>query len=378
MKLFDLLKRQTELLRSFRLCRDFTLEDSKINVKTFSFCSHEGFNVYSNDSHIKEDAGIGENYRFYYPVFLPQGIKKFNSAILLLHGLNERNWNKYLSWAEYLVSTTGKPVIMFPIAYHMNRAPSSWANPRDMIKLVSERKKILGDNDKTVTYANVALSMRLHQDPNRFYNSGRQTVIDITDYVKQIKDGENPLFFPDAKIDIMSYSIGSFLSEILLKANPCEMFSDSKLFMFCGGSVFNYMNGRSRSIMDNSSFDRIYYYYSEEWFKNRNNSFEKNNIYDAFTSFIRADKEEYDRKDFLLKNKHRIQGVSLKKDKVIPYSGIEACMGKYLAGETFVNIDFPYEYSHEVPFPVNNKKISSEILSESFLNVFQRAAEFLS
>jgi len=47
-------------------------------------------------------------------------------------------------------------------------------------------------------------------------------------------------------------SIGAFLSQVVLMANQKNLFSDSRLFMFCGGSIFRSMFGVSRSIMPNS------------------------------------------------------------------------------------------------------------------------------
>jgi len=79
------------------------------------------------------DNHIQENKTFTYTVFAPSGKEKRDKAIILLHGLNERTWEKYLTWAEYLAQNTGKPVILFPIAFHMNRTPSRWCNQRNPI-----------------------------------------------------------------------------------------------------------------------------------------------------------------------------------------------------------------------------------------------------
>ena len=39
------------------------------------------------------DNNIQENKSFSYTIFTPKGSRKTNQAILLLHGLNERNWD---------------------------------------------------------------------------------------------------------------------------------------------------------------------------------------------------------------------------------------------------------------------------------------------
>ena len=68
-----------------------------------------------NDNQIKEN----QNFTYYVVVPSNEGDtkpdKKFGSAILLFHGLNERSWDKYRPWANYLSDKTGKPVILFPI-----------------------------------------------------------------------------------------------------------------------------------------------------------------------------------------------------------------------------------------------------------------------
>ena len=62
--------------------------------------------------------GIKENKNFQYLVFAPRGIKN-NKAILLLHGLNERKWDKYYTWGHKLAKDTGKSVILIPFSFHL-------------------------------------------------------------------------------------------------------------------------------------------------------------------------------------------------------------------------------------------------------------------
>ena len=73
------------------------------------------------------DAGIAENRIWTCDVVLPAGVERAGGAILLLHGLNERAWTKYHPWAVELARRTGRAVVLFPIAFHMQRAPASWA-----------------------------------------------------------------------------------------------------------------------------------------------------------------------------------------------------------------------------------------------------------
>lgn len=75
------------------------------------------------------DRTIEENLRFEYLVVTDREERRFNGATLLFHGLNEKSWSKYLPWAQRLCRLTSRPVILFPIAFHMDRAPADWSAP---------------------------------------------------------------------------------------------------------------------------------------------------------------------------------------------------------------------------------------------------------
>ena len=92
---------------------------------------------------------------------------------------------------------------------------------------------------------------------------------------------------------------------------------------------------------------------------------------------IRPDKYKKERELFFNDFKGTISGISLLKDKVMPWSGVEDCMGSKLATKCFSLIDFPYSYSHESPFPVNTG-IDDYLLNSSFQDVFKKAVAFLS
>jgi hypothetical protein len=374
-KVVDFLNRQKALLLNFKSGK--TEIDEPVKIEYFDFFSDAEVKI---NPKLITDNNIVENKKFKYPVFIPKGFKKYDSCIILMHGLNERNWDKYLYWAEYLATNTSKPVILFPIAYHINRSPEDWSNPRIM-KYVVEKRNSEEVNNRSVCFANAALSDRLSEDPSRFYNSGHQTVLDMTNLASQIKGGMHPLFNEGTSIDFFAYSIGAFVSEIILMANPEKLFTDSRLFIFCGGSIFKSMYGESRFIMDKQAYDKIFNFYCYDWLNQLNRFIYegklKPDVYlDAFNTMIRADKFRHERESFFENSKGRIAGVSLVKDTVMPYSGVEACMGNKIAHECFQLIDFPYEYSHESPFPTNGK-VEDHVLSDSFASVFQKAASFL-
>lgn len=336
------------------------------------------------------DDCIDENQRFNYTIFTPDRTEKQDKAILLLHGLNERSWDKYLTWAEYLVEHTGRPVILFPIAFHMNRSPLTWNNPRTILPWVSMRKKEVSGLTNS-TFANVALSYRISKQPLRFYVSGLQSAYNIQQLVGEIKSGSHPLFKEGTSINIFAYSIGAFLSQILLLANTDEMFSDTKLFMFCGGSIFSHMNGNARDILDKEASDRLMSYYINDFLKERQRQRQgaapkspcgienlgavPRCLEEAFRMMISPDEMRNYRESFFQLACQHIRAISLKRDIVIPTEGVIRALGKS-SRKILQELDFPFEYSHQTPFPFRAGKDKEEV-NQAFNRVFGQVAEFL-
>ncbi|MDR0412420.1 MAG: DUF6051 family protein [Dysgonamonadaceae bacterium] len=380
----NILLRTKQLENLFSSGKKIRLEDSRLEVLPFQFeSSYQANEIKTIQENLlpdefgdNKDDFINENKSFSYSVFTPSGKCKTDKAILLLHGLNERSWKKYLIWAEYLANKTGKPVILFPIAFHMNRTPLLWVTPRLIRPWVEKRMKEL-PGLKNSTYVNVALSSRLSQEPIRFYTSGLETICNIQQLVKDIKTGKHPLFKEDTSIHLFSYSIGALLSEILLLANPDKLFTNSRLFMFCGGSIFSDMNASARDIMDSAANDDIHRYYLHDFIKNTPalhlNVAE--NIKKAFKAMIRPDVLTDYREKFFQQACSRIRAISLKADTVIPTKGLVAAIGKY-SDKIVEEIDFPYAYTHQWPFPLD-ARIPAEVVRNSFENVFGKAAVFL-
>lgn len=353
--------------------KNFVIDSSNTEVRFFDFNSNttvEKENILLQSS----DTNILGNYSFRYPVFVPLGNKTFNKAILLLHGLNERSWSKYLTWAEYLSEKTETPVILFPIAYHMNRGEMDWSNPRKMTNTLNSRKEIY-NGDRSISYANIALSNRLSEHPSRFYLSGRQTLFDVSQLFEEIKSGQNPMFKENTEINIFAYSIGAFLSQVALLSNHKNLFSNSRLFMFCGGSIFSSMFGVSRSILDKASFKKLREYYIYMFGNEPNAIWKQDNIFTAFRRMISPDKFRSERETDFKNLTHRIRGVALSKDIVIPYHGVKEAMGEKSAEASIKLKDFSFNYTHENPFPHNEKDTST--LNKAFNDVFSSAAAFL-
>jgi hypothetical protein len=384
--------RFNELKALFCLSREVNIiEDSNIEIRNFSFTSttslafpfEDIYDSYSTEQNLLlVDNKIKENESFIYPVFTPKSECKFNKAIVLLHGLNEKSWHKYLPWAYYLAEKTNRPVILFPISFHMNRCPETWGNPRAMMPLLGQRKKI--GNLTNMTFANVALSERLTEDPLRFFRSGRQSAEDIIGLLQTVKQGKHPLLEPNARVDFFAYSIGAFLSQILFIANPKNLLDESRLFLFCGGALFSQMRGTSKLIMDSQAYRSLREYYLGYFVKEMKAStpfstFIKNSpIGNAFRAMLAPESLSVFRNSAFRNLNNRMKIIALMKDRVIPARSIQSVFsGIKRDFNSLVDVlDFPYEYSHEIPFPILNNQNYIQV-DQSFERVFGSAADFL-
>lgn len=327
------------------------------------------------------DADYSSNYKFSYPVVAPAENRKWDRCILLFHGLNEKSWDKYLAWAGKLSLQMNKPVILFPIAYHMNRAPKSWSDPRMMKGAVQSRLSFHKKNEST--FANAALSTRLGAYPETFIYSGLQSYYDIWQLLADINSGNHPIFEANCKADIFAYSIGAFLAEILFIGNPDKLLQDSRLFLFAGGPTFDSMIGNSRYIMDYKAFHSLL---TLKRNKKRKMVYESlvatnlpdfENAWNGFMAMIAFKKGKEMREKALMQRGTQIYAVALEKDKVMPVKQIV----KSLRGKkdnlpvTIDIIDFPYDYTHENPFPLKNDKILP-LVNRSFEVIIEKAVRF--
>jgi pimeloyl-ACP methyl ester carboxylesterase len=361
----------------------FTVEKKKISIPGSDIEIH---NVdFRSDAPLIEfsninDRLIAENRTFSYPVFKPRNTKS-DKVILLLHGLNERSWVKYLVWAYYLALNTDSWVILFPISFHINRSPSAWKDPRAMIPFMKDRNSSIREINKS-SFANIALSNRLTEDPMRFFKSGYQTTSDIVKLLSAVRDGEHEIIPRTNRFNIFAYSIGAFLAEIILMGNPGNLFSESKLFIFCGGSVFSNMQGSSKLIMDSVAFDRVYNYYLNDFEKTLTGKsplvefLRSNQIGMAFRSMIDIGRLKIFRENILKNLKDQIHSLSLLKDSVIPCKGIISTLGNNNRKNIVDVWDFPYAYTHENPFPILESPLSKKV-DYWFERVFAEATMFL-
>lgn len=321
-----------------------------------------------------EDLANNPNNDFSYPVINPMNGKKANGCVIMLHGLNERSWHKYLPWAYTLAIFTHKPIILFPIAYHMNRSPKSWQNPRLMSQFVKQRSA-QDPGVSQLSVANVALSERLSNKPERFLLSGYQAANDLMELAAIIQSGNHPLFKRNSQVDLFTYSIGTFLTQVMMLAHGDEYFTNTRIFNFCGGSAFSDMQGTSKYIMDSLAFSKLQSYYNREITtqapKNKYlyDILNHTALGDAFNSMLSIEKLKRRKTKYFSILKDRLSTIVLKKDTVMKPNNVK----ESLAGTLVEEWDFDYNYSHVMPFPLLSNKLVNQV-DEAFDRLMVKAA----
>lgn len=329
------------------------------------------------------DTDVKDNLTFQYHVFSPVHVEKAQKIILMFHGFNEKDWFKYLPWAKYLVHKTGKSVVLFPIAFHMNRAPQEWSDTRPMFEVSNRRKELFPDIICS-SLSNAAISTRLHTKPQRFVWSGLQTYYDIIQFIESYKSGLHPFISPDAEVDMFAYSIGAFLAEVLMMTNHKNYFNRTKLVMFCGGPVFNRLSPVSKFILDSQANVVLYSYIIEHLDSHLKKDVKlKHYLCEcpegiSFRSMLNYGVMSDFREERLRAIAQRLLAVTLKQDTVVPpYEVANTLQGKYRDIPVRVDMyDLPYPYKHEDPFPALDK--NSDAIDEGFRRVFEPIWKFLS
>ena len=320
------------------------------------------------------DTAVLENQRFRFVVFVDSRRTSHRGAVLMLHGLNERTWHKYLPWAQ--------AVILFPIAFHMNRAPSAWSHPR-LMRRVSQRRQAQSPTILNSTLSNAAISTRLQENPQRFSWSGLQTIEDISKLIGEIRAGLRAPLAPDVKVDIFAYSIGAFLAEILLLADVARNFTDTRLFVFCGGATIDRMYPNSRYILDSGATIALHALFLSrlpgELSRDSRLAHYMNGAHcegRVFRWLLSYHEHKAEREARLRQVSEQIVAIALRNDAVVPPSEVfSALQGEVRDIPIDVRVlDFPFDYSHVAPFPLQAPDAQ---VSQAFDQVFAAAAAHL-
>lgn len=328
------------------------------------------------------DADVRENRFFKYQVMYPEGMEAAHEVVLLLHGLNEKDWKKYQPWAEAICRGTGRAVVLFPIAFHMQRAPKNWSSKREMHQLSLQRKE-RHPYVVNSTLSNVAISMRLHAMPQRFIWSGLQTYYDVIQFIEECRGGNHPFISSDFTFDVFAFSIGGFLAQILKLSNYKNYFAQTKVCLFCSGFTMNRISPVSRFILDSEANVALYSFLVEHFDK----ILEKDNLLNhyinedhiegkVFYSMMEFQKMRAFREELFKKYEKQFYAITLKKDHVIPsFEVLNTLQGAFRDINIKVEeLDFDRDYIHENPFPVDTK--TAEQVQEDMKRVFAKVCDF--
>lgn len=326
---------------------------------------------------LDRDASVEENLDFPYRIVAPAGCERSARGVLLLHGLNERRWEKYLPWAKALVEGLGVPVILFPVAFHMDRSPALWAEPRTMRQLSRERMRRISELEAS-SFANAALSTRLHARPERFVWSGLRTLRDVTRLSESIQRGEEPLLAPGARLDVFAYSIGAFLAEILLMADDGARFADSRLVTFCGGCLLSQTAPLAREILDSAAARSLHRFFEnldqeKQLRPELGRLLTEDAAGRAFELMVRTDRHQAERGAALQRIGSRVSAIPMRGDRVMPALAVAETLEG--SGARVDILDPPYAYDHANPFPVQG--VDAAEVERGFTAVFERAVAWL-
>jgi hypothetical protein len=139
-------------------------------------------------------------------------------------------------------------VALFPLPFHVNRVLPAWGRQLD-VHLA--RRRAVARNENVHAF-NCVVSDRLDAFPERLFWGGLQAHGDVADLVREIRAGRNPHVHPEARIDLLGYSIGGYLALGLLLVDEDGLFRDSRAVVFESGAALRATNMSSRFIIDHA------------------------------------------------------------------------------------------------------------------------------
>jgi predicted esterase len=196
--------------------------------------------------HDPPDHLIKENAAFRYLLVRDDGARRQQRAVILLHGLNERSFSKYISWAYQLWAALRAPVVLFPLSFHINRVNPSWM--LDQQQDFARRKALEGNQN--VHRFNAVMSDRLGTHPERFFWGGLQSYWDLVEFARLVREGKHPHISPDARLNFLGFSAGGFVALDAVVENHEGLFDGSRLALFATCAAMRDVNVSSFLIVD--------------------------------------------------------------------------------------------------------------------------------
>lgn len=203
-----------------------------------------------NSSYLRsEDAAVSENRTFTYLMVEPdsRSTQTWQNVLILTHGLNEGSYSKLFLWAYNLANQLNYPILIFPIAFHIDRRSNLWDYPAQA-RLVNTRNQVPGN--LRVSPFNARISQRIAEAPERFLRGGLQSYFDVADLCDEISSGRHPKFKPTTTPHFLGYSAGGYLALTLMLSRTDEKHSLSRYVLFASCVKPDDMRPASLFIMD--------------------------------------------------------------------------------------------------------------------------------
>jgi len=297
------------------------------------------------------DCDIAENLDFRYPLLRERGAgtRRARRVVLLLHGLNERSFTKYVPWAHQLWRATGAAVALFPLSFQVNRVLPQWG--RQVDQHLARRRALARNQD--VHGFNCVISERLDAYPERFFWGGLQSYGDVVDLVREIRAGRHPHVDPEAQVDLVGYSAGGYLALALLLVDDSGLFGESRAVIFESGAALRATNMSSRFIIDHAcevSLMKLYVRFTGRLANARLSHWLREHDVGRWFRALCGDESERPRLEARLRElAPRLLGVSNRNDEVIPAPAILNTL-QGLHRDTGVRIEELSLGVHEHPF----------------------------
>jgi Family of unknown function (DUF6051) len=321
------------------------------------------------------DRQVAENKRINCRIVRPTAAGKeetLDRVCVLLHGLNERGWNKYEPWAQAIADRTGCAVILFPIAFHMDRSPAAWADFGAM-RGVSKDRMARFPGISQSSMANAAISERLDESPDRLYLSGLMSALDLRDLIDFLRADKIAGIAPGARLGFFGYSIGVYLLQCVALADA-PFARDSKKFFFCGGPYLSAMTPVSKYIMDSRAHEKLIDFWvrnldSETASDQRLGELIETELGRGFRAMVDRKYPQQNRLVAFSPDNTRV--ASLAGDEVMPRSAIESFFSDTGVLPDF--LDLPPACTHIAPFNPS----AGDAARDAFDRVFDGVAAHL-
>jgi hypothetical protein len=297
------------------------------------------------------DCDIAENLDFRYPLLraIGDGQERARRLVVVLHGLNERSFTKYVPWAHQLWRATGAAVALFPLSFQVNRVLPNWGRQLD---LHLARRRALSRNENVHGF-NCVISERLDAYPERFFWGGLQSYGDVVDLVREIRAGRHPHVDPEARVDLVGYSAGGYLALALLLVDESGLFGDSRAVVFESGAALRATNMSSRFILDHAcevSLMKLYVRFTGSLANERLSHWLREHDVGRWFRALCGDEAERPRLEARLRElAPRLLAISNRNDEVIPAPAILNTL-QGLHRDTGVRIEELSLGVHEHPF----------------------------